>query len=68
MRDTGSFQEQLFSIKRTQDFTLGTHSLHSICEQFNRTLVKLYRLFTSMYSADRHGGRSCITPDRCGRW
>jgi len=64
MRGADSFQEQLFTMKRLEDFVPVDHPLRPIRERVNHALVKLDGLFARMYADEHRGGRPSIAPEK----
>lgn len=59
--------EQLFSIRRLEDFVPGDHPLRPIREMVNEALTRLDGVFARMYEPDVRGGRPSIAPEKLAR-
>lgn len=64
MRGTDVFMEQLFTVKRLEDFVPADHPLRPVRAMVNEALTRLDGLFTQMYAADAKGGRPSIAPEK----
>ncbi|MBD8525886.1 transposase, partial [Pseudomarimonas arenosa] len=64
MRGADVFMEQLFTVRKLDDFVPKDHPLRPIRERVNRALARLDSLFQRMYAEDRRGGRPSIAPEK----
>jgi len=64
MRGADVLQENLFSVRKLDDFVPATHPLRPIRERVNQALLRLDGLFTRMYADDARGGRPSIAPEK----
>ena len=64
MRGADVFMEQLFTVRKLDDFVPKDHPLRPIRERVNRALVRLDGLFQRMYAEDCRGGRPSIAPEK----
>ncbi|MCD9005682.1 transposase, partial [Luteimonas sp. XNQY3] len=64
MRGTDVFMEQLFTVKRLEDFVPADHPLRPVRAMVNEALVRLDGLFAQMYASDAKGGRPSIAPEK----
>src|SRR5476651_1248758 len=64
MRGADSFTENLFTLRKLEDFVPADHPLRSIRKMANAALAKMDRLFAGMYEADIKGGRPSIAPEK----
>ncbi|SEP37817.1 hypothetical protein SAMN05216228_11473 [Rhizobium tibeticum] len=62
MRGSDVFLEQLFTMKRLEDFVPADHPLRPIRLMANEALVRLDGLFSGMYACSAKGGRPSIAP------
>ncbi|ATB57454.1 hypothetical protein CKU38_00924 [Xanthomonas citri pv. fuscans] len=67
MRGVDVFSEQLFTVKRLDDFIPGTHPLRPVREMVNAALRRLDGLFERMYEPSYKGGRPSIAPEKLAR-
>ena len=67
MRGADVYTEQLFSIRRLEDFVPGDHPLRPIREMVNEALARLYGIFARMYEPSAQGGRPSIAPEKLAR-
>jgi len=67
MRGADGYTEQLFSIRRLEDFIPTDHPLRPLREMVNEALTRLDGLFASMYEPGVKGGRPSIEPPRVSR-
>lgn len=67
MRGTDAFTEQLFTLKKLDDFVPADHPLRPIRERVNAALVRLDGLFEQMYEPSWKGGRPSIAPEKLVR-
>src|SRR5258707_5529931 len=64
MRGADTFTENLFTLRKLEDFVRADHPLRSIRKMANAALAKMDRLFAGMYEADIKGGRPSIAPEK----
>ncbi len=64
MRGADTFSEQLFTLKKLDDFVPAKHLLRIIRAMGNEALAEMGDLFAQMYKDDIKGGRSSITPEK----
>ncbi|ACC72389.1 IS5-like element ISBph3 family transposase [Paraburkholderia phymatum] len=64
MRGVDTFTENLFSVRKLDDFVPTSHPLRSIRVMANEALAKMDRIFAGMYEADIKGGRPSIAPEK----
>src|SRR3978361_252562 len=64
MRGADTFTENLFTLRKLEDFVPADHPLRSIRQMANSALAKMDRLFAGMYEADIKGGRPSIAPEK----
>jgi transposase len=64
MRGADTFSEQLFTLKKLDDFVPASHPLRSVRRMVNEALVEMGELFTQMYADDVRGGRPSIAPEK----
>lgn len=64
MRGSDVFMEQLFTVKRLEDFVPVDHPLRPIRTMVNEALLRLDGLLEGMYSATSQGGRPSIAPEK----
>src|SRR3978361_669564 len=64
MRGVDTFTENLFTLRKLEDFVPADHPLRSIRKMANAALAKMDRLFAGMYEADIKGGRPSIAPEK----
>jgi transposase len=64
MRGADTFTESLFTVGKLEDFVPTDHPLRPIRTMVNDALLKMDRLFASMYEADIKGGRPSIAPEK----
>ncbi|PNR80557.1 transposase, partial [Xanthomonas oryzae pv. oryzae] len=57
MRDVDVFSEQLFTVKRLEEFIPANHPLRPVREMVNDALRRLDGLFERMYAPNDKGGR-----------
>jgi hypothetical protein len=57
MRGADTFTENLFTLRKLEDFVPADHPLCSIRKMANAALAKMDRLFAGMYEADIKGGQ-----------
>lgn len=67
MRGVDVFSEQLFTVKRLDDFILASHPLRPVREMVNEALKRLDGLFEGMYEPSHKGGRPSIAPEKLAR-
>ncbi len=67
MRGADGYTEQLFSIRRLEDFIPADHPLRAMREMVNEALARLDGLFASMYEPGVKGGRPSIAPEKLVR-
>lgn len=67
MRGTDVFTEQLFTVKRLEDFVPADHPLRPVRTMVNKALQRLDGLFEGMYEPTRKGGRPSIAPEKLAR-
>jgi transposase len=67
MRGADVFTEQLFSVKKLDDFVPAEHPLRPIRDQVNEALKRLTGLFAQMYEPSWKGGRPSIAPEKLAR-
>ncbi|WP_042805140.1 IS5 family transposase, partial [Xanthomonas citri] len=67
MRGVDVFSEQLFTVKRLDDFIPGTDPLRPVREMVNAALRRLDGLFERMYEPSYKGGRPSIAPEKLAR-
>jgi len=65
MRSVDTFTENLFTLRKLEDFVPADHPLRSIRKIANAALAKMDRLFAVMYEADIKGGRPSNAPGSC---
>ncbi|OLK93197.1 transposase, partial [Xanthomonas oryzae pv. oryzae] len=56
MRDVDVFSEQLFTVKRLEEFIPANHPLRPVREMVNDALRRLDGLFERMYAPNDKGG------------
>jgi len=64
MRGPDTFTENLFSVKKLDDFVPASHPLRLIRVMVNEALEKLEDLFAGMYEDVSKGGRPSIAPQK----
>lgn len=64
MRGPDAFSENLFTLKKLDDFVPASHPLRAIRVMFNEALEKLEDLFADMYEDASKGGRPSIAPQK----
>lgn len=64
MRGSDEFIEQLFTVKRLDEFVPADHPLRPICSMVNEALARLDGLFSQMYTSSIKGGRPSIAPEK----
>src|SRR3978361_918610 len=64
MRGVDTFTENLFTLRKLEDFVPADHPLRSIRKMANAALAKMDRLSAGMYEADIKGGRPSIAPEK----
>jgi hypothetical protein len=57
MRGSDEFTEQLFTVKRLEDFVPTDHPLRPVRLMVNQALARMDGLFSSMYAPSRLGSR-----------
>lgn len=67
MRGTDVFMEQLFTVKRLEDFVPADHPLRPVRAMVNEALQRLDGLFEGMYAHASQGGRPSIAPEKLVR-
>ncbi|WP_253186065.1 transposase, partial [Xanthomonas oryzae] len=67
MRDVDVFSEQLFTVKRLEEFIPANHPLRPVREMVNDALRRLDGLFERMYAPNDKGGRPSIAPEKLAR-
>lgn len=67
MRGTDIFMEQLFTVKRLDDFVPADHPLRPVRTMVNEALQRLDGLFEGMYEPTWKGGRPSIAPEKLAR-
>lgn len=67
MRGTDIFMEQLFTVKRLDDFVPADHPLRPVRTMVNEALQRLDGLFQGMYEPTWKGGRPSIAPEKLAR-
>lgn len=67
MRGADTFTENLFTVRKLEDFVPGDHPLRSIRVMANKALKRMDTLFAKMYAADIKGGRPSIAPEKLMR-
>ena len=67
MRGADVFTEQLFTIKKLEDFVPADHPLRPIRLMVNAALKRLDGLFEQMYEPTWKGGRPSIAPEKLAR-
>ncbi|RBE97272.1 IS5 family transposase, partial [Xanthomonas oryzae pv. oryzae] len=67
MRDVDVFSEQLFTVKRLEEFIPANHPLRPVREMVNEALRRLDGLFERMYAPNDKGGRPSIAPEKLAR-
>ncbi len=67
MRGTDVFMEQLFTVKRLDDFVPADHPLRPVRTMINEALQRLDGLFERMYEPSYKGGRPSIAPEKLAR-
>lgn len=67
MRGTDVFMEQLFTVKRLEEFVPADHPLRPIRTMVNEALIRMDGLFAQMYATDARGGRPSIAPEKLMR-
>ncbi|OLG98134.1 transposase, partial [Xanthomonas oryzae pv. oryzae] len=67
MRGVDVFSEQLFTVKRLEEFIPANHPLRPVREMVNDALRRLDGLFERMYAPNDKGGRPRIAPERIAR-
>jgi transposase len=64
MRGADTFSEQLFTLKKLDDFVPAKHPLRVIRSMVNEALAGMGDLFAQMYADDIKGGRPSIAPEK----
>ncbi|OLI81402.1 transposase, partial [Xanthomonas oryzae pv. oryzae] len=64
MRDVDVFSEQLFTVKRLEEFIPANHPLRPVREMVNDALRRLDGLFERMYAPNDKGGLPSLAPAR----
>lgn len=64
MRGSDVFMEQLFTVKRLDDFVPPDHPLRPVRTMVNEALARLDGLFAGMYASSQQGGRPSIAPEK----
>jgi transposase len=67
MRDAVTFNENLFTLRKLEDFILANHPLRSIRKMAIAALAKMDRLFAGINEAEIRGGRPSIPPEKLMR-
>ena len=67
MRGVDVFSEQLFTVKRLEEFIPANHPLRPVREMVNEALRRLDGLFAGMYEPSHKGGRPSIAPEKLAR-
>ena len=67
MRGVDVFSEQLFTVKRLEEFIPANHPLRPVREMVNEALRRLDGLFAGMYEPSHKGGRPSIAPEKLMR-
>ncbi|RBJ11809.1 IS5 family transposase, partial [Xanthomonas oryzae] len=67
MRGVDVFSEQLFTVKRLEEFIPANHPLRPVREMVNDALRRLDGLFERMYAPNDKGGRPSIAPEKLAR-
>ncbi|OLH95064.1 IS5/IS1182 family transposase, partial [Xanthomonas oryzae pv. oryzae] len=67
MRGVDVFSEQLFTVKRLEEFIPANHPLRPVREMVNGALRRLDGLFERMYAPNDKGGRPSIAPEKLAR-
>ncbi|HHR3321409.1 TPA: IS5/IS1182 family transposase, partial [Klebsiella pneumoniae] len=67
MRGVDVFSEQLFTVKRLEEFIPASHPLRPVREMVNEALRRLDGLFERMYEPSYKGGRPSIAPEKLAR-
>ncbi len=65
MRGAETFTENLFTLRKLEDFVPADHPLRSIRKMANAALAKMDRLFAGMYEADIKGGGPALLRRSC---
>lgn len=64
MRGADSYNKNLFTTVRLEDFVPSNHPLRPIRHWVNDALAKMDAKFSAMYEADVKGGRPSIAPEQ----
>jgi transposase len=64
MRGADTFTENLFTLRKLDDFVPADHPLHATRKMANAALAKMDRLFAGTYEAEIKGGRPSIAPEK----
>ncbi|OLG97816.1 transposase, partial [Xanthomonas oryzae pv. oryzae] len=67
MRDVDVFSEQLFTVKRLEEFIPANHPLRPVREMVNDALRRLDGLFERMYAPNDKGGGPSTAPETMAR-
>lgn len=67
MRGVDVFSEQLFTVKRLEEFIPVSHPLRPVRDMVNEALRRLDGLFAGMYEPSHKGGRPSIAPEKLAR-
>ncbi|OLG75396.1 transposase, partial [Xanthomonas oryzae pv. oryzae] len=67
MRDVDVFSEQLFTVKRLEEFIPANHPLRPVREMVNDALRRLDGLFERMYAPNDKGARPRLAPETPAR-
>lgn len=67
MRGVDVFSEQLFTVKRLDDFVPASHPLHPVREMVNQALRRLDGLFERIYEPGHKGGCPSVAPEKLAR-
>ena len=67
MRGVDVFSEQLFTVKRLEEFIPANHPLRPIREMVNEALRRQDGLFERIYEPAWKGGRPSIAPEKLAR-
>lgn len=64
MRGADTFTENLFTMRRLDDFVPDNHPLRAVRQMVNLALKNIEPLLSGMYAADIKGGRPSIAPEK----
>ncbi|MGE6333277.1 IS5/IS1182 family transposase, partial [Stenotrophomonas sp. NPDC077659] len=67
MRGVDVFSEQLFTVKRLEEFIPVSHPLRPVRQMVNEALGRLDGLFERIYEPAWKGGRPSIAPEKLAR-